>query len=326
MKKQQSKKHVSIKSVIITQRFSNNPLLEPIPHHPWESSAVFNPAAVDINGKVYLIYRSTSNDGRSYLGLAISNNGLTIDERLPEPIYPLRSIYELPKAPHVLGGTEDPRVTRIGDVLYMCYTAFDGNLPRLAFTSITVNDFLNRNWSTWTEPKIISPNDTPDKDCALFPEKINGKYVFIHRLGTDIMIDTVDDLEFKDKTYLGTKAVIESHPGQWDGKKVGISNPPIKTEKGWLVFYHGVSDVDGSYRVGTLLLDLQDVIKVIARTTSPIFEPEADYEKVGIVNNVIFPCGHVIKGNDIYLYYGGADKVVCGVKINAHELINELLH
>ena len=92
--------------------------------------------------------------------------------------------------------------------------------------------------------------------------------------------------------------------------KVGISAPPIKTKHGWLLLYHGISKSHHTYRVGAVLLDLKDPAIVLSRMADPIFEPEEQYEKVGVVNNVVFPCGMVEKAGLLYIYYGGADKVV----------------
>ena len=305
-------------------KFQNNPLLEPIEKHLWESIAVFNPAAIEIENVVYIVYRTTGSDNLSHFGLAVSYDGISIDERLTAPIYPLRSVYEVPLVDGSAAGAEDPRITKMGDTLYMLYTAFDGRLPRLAMTSITVQDFLNREWESWSDPKIISPPDIADKDGALFPEKIQGKYVFLHRVEPNIVIDMVDDLEFETKLHLGEMKIITPRQGSWDGVKIGINNPPIKTKDGWVIIYHGISEIDRHYRIGALLLDREDVTKVLARTPYPILEPEALYERDGVVDNVVFPCGHVLKGDELYLYYGGADKVLCGAKISISDLLSYL--
>ena len=151
-------------------KFPHNPLLQAVPEHKWEAKAVFNPAALELEGKVYLIYRTTSETNQAYLGLAISEDGLLIDERLREPIYPIRSVFEKPASVDKPGGCEDPRITRIENTLYMLYTAYDGLLPRLTITSISVNNFLQRNWDKWGTPKIISPPKMADKDGMLFPD------------------------------------------------------------------------------------------------------------------------------------------------------------
>jgi predicted GH43/DUF377 family glycosyl hydrolase len=304
-------------------KFSNNPLLEPIAQHDWENEAVFNAAAIELENKIYLIYRGLSKNKQSNFGLAISDDGYFIDERLPEPIYPLRSQYELAKIHGKPSGVEDPRITQIGDKSYLCFTAYDGELPRLGFSWITVRDFLNRNWQAWAETKIISPPGVGDKDGALFPEKINDKYVFFHRLEPNIVIDNVVDLEFKSPhSYLESEGIIQPRYHSWDEVKIGVNGPPIKTQYGWLVFYHGISKIDRHYRIGAFLLDLEDVTKVIGRTAYPILEPETEYERKGIVNNVVFSNGQVVKGDEIIIYYGAADKVLCGAKIKQEKLIN----
>jgi predicted GH43/DUF377 family glycosyl hydrolase len=304
------------------EKFPQNPLLEPIPEHEWESAGVCNTAAINLKGKTYLVYRAFTKNNVSNLGMAISYDGLFIDERLPNPIYPLRTEYEKPRREGMGGGAEDPRITQIGDTLYMCYTAYDGEIAELAFTSISVNDFLARNWEKWSMPKIISPPHIMDKDGALFPEKIKGKYTFFHRIEPNVVIDCVDDLNFNDNKFLKNEGIIYPRNDFWDGVKIGINSPPIKTDRGWLVFYHGISKVDGHYRIGALLLDLQDVTKIVGRTSYPILEPETTFEKEGVVNNVVFSCGHTVNGDDIYIYYGGADKVICGAKININALVD----
>ncbi|MFH0773363.1 MAG: hypothetical protein V1922_03560 [bacterium] len=303
------------------KKFPNNPLLLPNPKHKWESKAVFNPGVVEIDDITYIIYRTMSEDNLSYLGLAISSDGMFIDERLDDPIYPFRSPYEKPRRSGLPGGCEDPRITRIDGMLYMCYTAYDGELARLAMTSISVDDFVKRNFSAWAEPKIISPPNIMDKDGVLLPEKIDGKYVFFHRIEPNIVIDSVNDLEFRNNAYLGQQAYIVPRKESWDGVKIGINMAPLKTDRGWLAFYHGISAIDRNYRLGALLLDLSDITKVIAQTPYPLLEPEMVFEKKGVVDNVVFPCGCVKKGDDIFLYYGGADTVVCGAKINLTELL-----
>jgi predicted GH43/DUF377 family glycosyl hydrolase len=305
-------------------KFVNNPLLEAVDHHSWEAKAVFNPTAVELNGKTYIIYRTTAADNLSHLGLAVSYDGMYIDERLNEPIYPLRSRYEKPKKPGMAAGCEDPRATLIGNTIYLCYTAFDGALPRLALTSISVENFLKRNWSAWSEPKIISPPRIADKDGVLFPEKINGQYAFFHRIEPNIIYDTVDNLEFSGRSFLSSKGLITPLTGTWDAVKIGVNNPPIKTEAGWLVFYHGISAIDRHYRLGALLLDFNDPTRVINRTPYPILEPETVFETKGVVDNVVFPCGHIFKNGEVFLYYGGADKVVCGAKIRLDSLLDYL--
>jgi len=132
-----------------------------------------------------------------------------------------------------------------------------------------------------------------DKDAALFPEKVNGKYIIIHRNGDDIDLSFHKTLSFDGTHWLEEYRWVMPRKGWWDSRKVGIATPPIKTAKGWVLLYHGVSEDDGAYRVGALLADVRDPTKVIGRTDYPILEPETVYEKEGIVPNVVFPCGAV---------------------------------
>src|ERR1035437_1460981 len=174
------------------KRFPGNPVLLLDQNHEWESRAVFNPAAIEINKKIYILYRAMSGDNTSTVGLAISKDGTHIDERLPEPIYIPRGQFEMKRIPGGNSGCEDPRVMRIGDSLYMTYTAYDGiRTPAIAITSISVEDFLARKWSAWSMPEIISPEGIDDKDSCIVPEKIDGKYLVFHRVGVNICADYV---------------------------------------------------------------------------------------------------------------------------------------
>ncbi len=319
-----SRFEINAPATLKCDKFVYNPILKAIPEHPWESKAVYNPAAIEIDDIVYIVYRTMSEDNQSYIGLALSADGYHIDERLTEQIYPLRSEYELPREKGMMAGAEDPRVTKIDDTLYMLYTAFDGLLPRLAMTSISVADFLNRNWNAWAYPKIISPPDVADKDGILFPEKVDGRYIFIHRIEPDIILAEMEDLDFENGAFLGSIGKITPQQGTWDAVKIGVNGPPVKTDDGWIIFYHGISAIDRHYRLGVILLDLHDVTKVLGRAPYPILEPEYDFEREGIVNNVVFPCGQIVKDDTIHMYYGGADKVVCGASIRIPELLSYL--
>lgn len=306
------------------KKFSYNPVLLPRPEHLFEKKAVFNPSVFEINNKVYILYRTTSQDNVSNIGLAISYDGYHIDERLNYPVYPLRANFELPYKEGAWSGAEDPRVTIIDKNIYMLYTAYDGVLPRLAFTNISIENFLNRNFSEFSYPIIISPEGIADKDGVLFPEKIEGKYVFLHRIEPDIIIAKRDSLTFNNGEFLEDNGRISPQKGSWDAVKIGVNGPPLKTQYGYIVFYHGISAIDRHYRLGALLLDLYDVTKVIARTPYPILEPSHRFETEGVVSNVVFPCGQVLKDGKIIFYYGGADKVVCGATIELKELLDYL--
>jgi predicted GH43/DUF377 family glycosyl hydrolase len=211
----------------------------------------------------------------------------------------------------------------------MFYTAYDNvNPPKVALTSISVTDFLNRNWK-WAAPRIISPPNTDDKDACIIPEKIGDRYMLIHRAGsTNIVYDYIDSLDYVDPDKLLNFKLLRPRIGMWDGKKVGLAGPPMKTSSGWLVFYHGVSH-DNTYRVGALLLDLKNPEDIIARTPSALLEPVASFEKEGYVRNVVFPCGTVVRGDamrgsTVYLYYGAADTYVCVATAPLKEILSIL--
>lgn len=311
-------------SRIMATRAPNNPILKPIPENDWESRLVFNPAAIYLDDTFHIVYRAMSHDNTSVFGYASSKDGLTIDERHDKPIYTPRKDFENKKNPGGYSGCEDPRLSLIGDTIYMLYTAYDGiNLPRVAVSTISKKDFVNHEWN-WSEPVLISAPEHDNKDAGFFDEKINGQYVVIHRVGHDIDLAYLDSLDFNGSSWLEEYRWIKPRKGMWDGKKVGIAAPPIKTEKGWILFYHGVSDEDGYYRVGVCLISPDD-LSVIARSDSPIFEPETEWEKVGEVNNVVFPCGIVLKDGVFYIYYGGADEVIGVATMNEEDVFNHLL-
>ena len=311
------------KRTVKFERAKENPIIIPEKKNPWESRATFNPAAIYLGDKVHIVYRAMSADRTSVFGYAISRDGVRIEYRSPEPIYVPRESFEQKLQPGGNSGCEDPRLTQMGNKIYVCYTAFDGkNPPRVALSWIYVKDFLKRQWN-WAKPVLISPPDISDKDAFVFPEKIGGKYMIIHRVADNIDFAYSETLDFKGDTWLEEYRWIAPRKGWWDSKKVGTAAPPIKTNEGWILLYHGVSD-EGIYRVGAVLCDLQDPTKIIARTDEPIFEPEASYEKEGEVPNVVFPCGAVVIGEKIFMYYGGADKVVGVATIELKKLLKIL--
>ncbi|MBW3019704.1 hypothetical protein KY334_00240 [Candidatus Woesearchaeota archaeon] len=305
------------------KRYNKNPILKPT-NNSWENFAAFNPTAIYLDGKFHILYRAMGKDMTSTVGYATSKNGFDIDYRCPTPIYIPTQDFEKKKLPNGNSGCEDPRITKLGDKLYMFYTAYDSiNHPRVAFTWIKVDDFLKQKWK-WAKPILASPPYTDNKDACLFPEKINGKYYILHRTGTGIDLSTYKSLHFCEDNFLQETKWLSKRKGWWDEVKIGISATPIKTKRGWLVFYHGIKD-DHSYHVGAFLLDLKDPLKVIARTGAPIFSPEEDYERNGIVGNVVFPCGVVEKDGTLFVYYGGGDKVTGVATIKTNDLLKKLI-
>ena len=308
-------------------RFSGNPIIKADPKLAWQSRAVFNPTALYEYGRVHLAYRAMSEDNTSVIGYASSGDGYNFEDRPNEPLYTPREPFEAKFVPGGNSGCEDPRLTRIGDTIYMLYTAFNGRSePRVALTYIKVDDFLARCWN-WSRPILISPPNVPDKDAAIFPKKIKGKYAFLHRLGVSIWLDYVDDLQFGDNKWLKGNVIMSPKDELPDTEKVGISGPPIETKEGWLLLYHCVSRKTQpmTYYVAAALLDLKDPSIILARRKVPILQPETPYELYGQVNNVVFPCGAVVIGEDLFVYYGGADSVIGVATMKLTELLNSLV-
>jgi predicted GH43/DUF377 family glycosyl hydrolase len=287
-------------------RAKENPILAP-QGEKFESRYVFNAAAIELNGSIYILYRAMDAANTSTIGLAVSKNGISIDERLSEPIYYPRADFEMKHgSPSGNSGCEDPRIVRIGDLLYMTYTAFDGaHPPAGAISSISVEDFLARRFDKWSAPFILTPEGVDDKDLALLPEKINGQYLLYHRINNQICADLLPDLSSDERASRGIE-VMGPRRGMWDGMKIGIGAPPLKVGNHWLMIYVGVSR-HATYRFGAALLDA-DGITILARTADPIFEPLEDYEKKGAVPNVVFSCGMVVRDDTIFIYYGAADR------------------
>ncbi len=320
------------------ERHESNPIIAPLAENEWESWQTFNPAALFEEGKVHIVYRAIGADGISRFGYASSMNGIDIDERLPEPIFTLE--LEGPPKPAMFGmyasggswgGAEDPRITKIDDRVYMFFIALDG-MPQLAMSSIALDDFLAHRWK-WTKPKTVVPPGTINKSGCVLPEKVNGKYVVLHRgvsFGDlhvpDIWVDYIDDINFESGEVLRGHHVIRPRKDRWDSQKIGAGAPPIKTKYGWLLIYYAVGDRDSSrYKIGAMLLDLKEPEKVLYRSEEPILEPEEWYENTGYKAGIVYPCGAVVKDNDLYVYYGGADNYVCVAKANLEKFLEELM-
>ena len=293
------------------QRFKDNPILEPIADHPWESRHVLNPAAVELADHTYILYRAVGPENTSVVGLARTHDGVHVTGRYPDPIYVPRAPFEQKHGgPTDNSGCEDARVVRIGERLYITYTAYDSiSAPRVAESSISVTDFLAHRWDKWTMPELITPEGVDDKDAALFPEKIGGRYMVLHRIDGHVCADYVSKLNFRHEKLTRCIQIFGPRSGMWDALKVGIAGPPLKTAAGWILFYHGIT-LDHQYCLGAVLLDRKDPTIVLGRTSQPIMTPVEPWEKEGWINDVIFPCGQVVYHDTVYLYYGGADHAV----------------
>ena len=283
------------------------------------------------------MYRAQGYDWVSRLGYAVSSNALSVEERAPDPVYECKPIHDQQSLPLPAGvanmssggrhlGCEDPRITAIDGMIYMLFVAFDGfSIPRLAITSIRQDDFLARKWQ-WSPARIISKPGVIDKSGALLSEKIDGKYVLFHRVFPDILIDFVDSLSFPGGAYLEGAFKISVRPGKWDSRKIGTGPPPIKTKYGWLLIYYAVDERDEhKYKIGVMLLDLNDPRRVLHRCSKPVLEPTARYENDGHKAGVAYPCGAAVIGSRLFVYYGGADSVVCAAAANLNRLLINLL-
>ncbi len=286
--------------MIRLERLTKTPILEPKPHHQWEKAAVFNTAAVSDNGLIHLIYRATdiTSNGKqgkyiNSLGYAVSADGIHFN-RLENPILGN-------DVPQELRGPEDPRIVKIGSTFYMMYTGYGGRFDGDYRISLATS----QNLIHWDRQGVML--DEPNKDASLLPEKVNGRYLLFHRRAPDIWVAFSEDL----KTWSDHQSVMSPVPeSNWESDKIGLGGPPLKTDQGWLLIYHGVGGNPRRYSLGIALLDLDDPTLVIARQTSPILTPELNWEINGYVPNVVFSCGQVVLGNDLYVYYGGADQVI----------------
>jgi len=289
------------------ERFKHNPILKSIPNHPWESKCVFNCASFYERGKVHLVYRAVGEDNISRLGYASSLDGFKIDERLPDPIF-------FPEGELEVMGCEDPRITKIGREYSIFYTAFNGKVAQIAQVHIKMNDFLARRWR-WSKSIYPFPR-VNNKDVVLFPEKIKGKWGLYHRIPPHIWVAYSDDLVH----WKNSNIILTPKKNSWEEVKVGAGAPPIKTPEGWLLIYHAM-DKQKVYRLGLALIAMDDPEEIIYRSKGPILEPEEEYERKGDVANVVFTCGALLKGERLFVYYGGADTVICV----ATQMLGELL-
>ncbi len=271
------------------ERYPGNPILKPEPLHPWEALNVFNAAAVYQNNLFHMLYRAQGGDYVSSIGYAVSADGYHW-LRLDQPVFPPSGEFEL-------RGVEDPRLTYIDGKFYMVYVAYSPS-------GILVSLAESENLIAWKRLGVILPGEV-NKDAALFPEKINGRYCLLHRRPPDIWLAYSTDLVH----WTDHQKVLSPRPGAWDEVRIGIAGPPLRTDEGWLQIYHGV-DRTNAYRLSAFLMDLADPTCVKARLAQPILVPEEPWEIKGDVPNVVFSCGQVVKDDTLFVYYGGADRVM----------------
>jgi len=313
---------------------------------------VFNPGAVRARGRIYMLYRAVS-DADEYVsrfGLALSQDGRRFERCSEGPVFQPRADYEV-------GGVEDPRITPDGDGFLITYAAVS-QAPGPAYKAL---DFFNaarrdpycprpgipplgmsytgllrsKDLAHFTQGGLLSPAGIDDRDGVLFPEKVDGRYAMLHRptswvgeaYGTDrpgVWLAFSEDLKQWDYGQ-GDQYLLMQAQAPWESAKIGAGAPPIKTPAGWLLIYHGV-DENYVYRVGAALLDLDDITRVIARGRDFLMEPVEDYERVGMIPNVVFPTAALWQPDgELLIYYGAADRVVGLATADMDELLDWLL-
>ena len=293
------------------KRFKGNPILQPVGSNPWESRRVFNPAVIKAGKRIHLLYRAIGHDGVSRIGYAASSDGYAIDKRLTIPVFKPGTVAEG-------NGCEDPRLTLLDKEIVMAYTALTEEeheqIYQIALTSISIDDFLAEKWK-WNE-RLLPFRGVRNKDGVVFPRKVCGQYVMLHRLEPDMCTAYSEDL----RRWYDIRAFMRPRPKSWDCWKIGAAGPPIELNEGWLVIYHGVS-FEKVYSLGVLLLERDNLENILYRSESPILTPVADYERFGKVPNVVFSCGNVLVDEEVLVYYGGADSVECVATYELNELL-----
>lgn len=341
---------------MIFKKYEGNPILRPNPANAWEERCVLNPAVVydQEKQKFVMLYRAAGNDKRHQirLGLAESSDGVHFERVGNAPVF--EGHRDDPDG----GCVEDPRLIQMGGVYFLTYAArayapgqywleewvegvsrppmylesadvYDKELPLYARENTTVSylaatkDFRHyKKLGRLTEPAV------DDRDVFIFPEKIGGKYVLVSRpkfQDAGVKMPSIWISYGNDLLEYGKPQLLMTGEQWWETQRIGGGTPPVKTEKGWFMLYHGV-DAKGIYRVGAVLLDLQDPAKVVARTKEYLMEPDQDFELSGIYEGCVFPTGSVVKEGTLYVYYGCADQYIGLATCNFKELIDYLVN
>ena len=329
------------------KKYVGNPILSANPKNEWESLCVLNPAVwyEEEDKTFYMLYRAAGNDAEHYihLGLATSKDGFNFTRVSDEPV--LSPDYDGADG----GCVEDPRIVKFGEYYYVTYAArayapgqyWSPDFKKIGDRNVEGIHCLQNN-NTLTHLAItkdfrkfkklgrMTDSRLDDRDVIIFPEKVGGKFVKLSRpvqyvgeeYGCEVASTWIafsDDLLEWDKPQL-----LMTREEWWEDKKIGGSTPPLKTKDGWLHLYHGVSTKDQAYRIGAVLLDLEDPTKIIARTKDFLMEPELEHETSGYYNGCVFPTGNCIVDDTLYIYYGAADKYVCVATCDINELLNHL--
>lgn len=299
-------------------RYPGNPIIQ-AKDVPYRAHSVFNAAATQVGSDTLLLMRVEDRRGISHLTAARSRDGISDWKIDPEPTLPPDPAAH----PEEVWGIEDPRITRIDDMdlWAVVYTAYSESGPLVSLAT-------TRDFKVFDRKGVVMPPE--DKDAALFPVQFNGRWAMLHRpvsaftnVGAHIWISFSPDLK-----HWGDHQVLipARRGGWWDANKIGLSPPPLWTERGWLILYHGVrTTASGSiYRLGLALLDLEDPTRLLTRSDEWVIGPEESYEIIGDVDKVVFPCGWVTEGDELRLYYGGADKCIALATARVSEMLDWL--
>jgi beta-1,2-mannobiose phosphorylase / 1,2-beta-oligomannan phosphorylase len=291
------------------KRHPANPLLLPDPASAWESYNVFNPSVIHHNGLFHMHYRAQGLDWISRIGYAVSADGVHWN-RLREPVLE-------PQGELEARGVEDPRVTAIDGGFVMAYTAYGAST--VGGFNITPMFARSQNLVDWERlGPLVRGED--NKDHLLFPRRVNGRYLALHRRPPQVWLAESDDLH--DWPAERMRPIFGPRPdSDWDNNRVGSNGVPIETDAGWLMLYHGY-DPAHVYRFGVCLLDRDDPSRVLHRARDPIFEPEELWELRGDVPNVVFSCANPVVNGQVYVYYGGADHVIGLATARLDELLD----
>jgi beta-1,2-mannobiose phosphorylase / 1,2-beta-oligomannan phosphorylase len=322
----------------------------------FENEGVLNPAVMRIGDSVNLFYRAVRKGNHSSIGYCRLDGPLTITERWNKP-------FMVPEFEYESQGVEDARIVKIDDLFYMTYTGYDGTSARGALATstdlkhftkqgtivppVTYSQFISLaesagkvNENYYRNHKFYYQQADPekkmmlwDKNVMFFPRKINKKLVFLHRIRPGIQIVSVTDIKeltksFWENYFLNLEEYIVMDPiHTHESSYIGSGCPPIETEHGWLLIYHGVEKKLNKtiYSACAALLDLNDPSKEIARLPYALFSPEYDWELKGEVDNVVFPTGTALFGDTLFIYYGAADTLIACASVNIKKLVAELL-
>jgi beta-1,2-mannobiose phosphorylase / 1,2-beta-oligomannan phosphorylase len=322
----------------------------------FENEAVLNPATIRINDSVHMFYRAVREGNHSTIGYCRLDGPLTVAERWDKPII-------VPEFEYESQGVEDARIVMIDNLYYLTYTGYDGTNARGALaTSKDLRQFEKRGTIvppiTYAEfvflaesagkvkekyyrnHKFYYEEADPekkmmlwDKNVIFFPRKINKKLVFLHRIRPGIQLVSIDSLEcltkgfWKDYFLEMQDHIVLDPVYPHESSYIGSGCPPIETEAGWLLIYHGVEETKKGYVYSACaaLLDLKDPVKEIARLPYPLFSPEYQWELMGEVNNVVFPTGTSLFGGTLFIYYGAADSIIACASVSLKDLVTELL-